>query len=80
MFLYLCHVIYIYAMFYIFMPCFYMSMPCFICLCHVLYISAMFYIFMLISIHAAAADEHGFLWFTVQNKCTKETMKLFYHC
>ena len=52
-FIYLCHVSYIYAMFYIFMPWFiylchdlHIFMPCFIYLCHVLYIYAMFYIFM----------------------------------
>ena len=52
-FIYLCHVSYIYAMFYIFMPWFiylchdlHIFMPCFIYLCHVLYIYVMFYIFM----------------------------------
>ena len=48
-----CHVLYIYAMFHIFLPCFiylchvlHIFMRCFIYLCHVLYIYVMFYIFM----------------------------------
>ena len=56
-----CHVLYIYAMFHIFMPCFiywchdlYIYAMIYIYLCHVLYIYAMFYIFMSISIHVAS--------------------------
>ena len=48
-----CHVLYIYAMFHIFMPCFiylchdlYIYAMIYIYLCDVLYIYAMFYIFM----------------------------------
>ena len=60
-FIYLCYVLYIYAMFHILMPCFiylrldlYIYAMIYIYLCHVLYIYAMFYIFMSISIHVAS--------------------------
>ena len=52
-FIYLCHVLYIYALIYRFMQSFtyiyamfYRFMPCFIYLCHVLYIYVMCYILM----------------------------------
>ena len=45
-FIYLCHVLYIYAMFHLFMPFFiYIYAMFYIYLCHVLYICAMFYIY-----------------------------------